>query len=573
MRNFLLENKNAVKNIVILGLSYLTGLGLAMTHEYSVTGIEIVVPCLMILSALVYYKAFGLCEARWDASVTGTKRTLFKWDIKISCVVGYIFALTVIVGNRIDFYENEFYALPLTHIVLYPFLGLFFSAVVMVLFSYRDKWSQSVCVNPGQAADITSGRGDVQQSGKEIGIIKWIKKHPFFALWILNVICYLPYYLKFFPGNCGNDTWLSMDMIVGNKPWTNHHPILFTGAIMVVVKATAFMNSLTASVGVFSFIQMISLAATLAYLETRICKAKVIWPCKAFAVLMCALHPFVGMYSIYISKDVYFSQIMVLLCLKMYDVIKHNGEEFGKAKECVKITVLFLLSCMLRNNRMYISVIMAVIFLFLYRRYWKQILIVFVCVIGLFKIWQGPVFVSLGIEKQSFAEAASVPLQQIGYVLCEEKEFSAEDMAFLEELMPVEKVKEVYQPGFTDPYKFNEAFNDDFLNDNVGEFLGVWARGLVPYFGDYVKAYLHQTLGYWHFGATNTVCTQGCTANDLGVAQVDVIETVTGISLEPIFEAAVLAGRKAPGVCILGSMAMQMWMVFLLMIQYARSGC
>jgi len=233
---------------------------------------------------------------------------------------------------------------------------------------------------------------------------------------------------------------------------------------------------------------------------------------------------------------------------------------------------LFLLSCMLRNNGMYISIVMAVIFLLLYKKYWKQILLVFVCVIGLFRIWQGPVFAGLGIEKQSFAEAASVPLQQVGYVLWEGKEFSKEDMAFLEELMPQEKVKEVYQPGFTDPYKFDEEFDDAFLNDNVGEFMKVWSHGLVPYFGEYVKAYLHQTLGYWYYGATNTVCTQGCTENTLGVAQIDVIDNLTGISLEPIFEKAVLAGRKAPIVCILGSMALQMWMVFILVIQYVREG-
>ena len=227
---------------------------------------------------------------------------------------------------------------------------------------------------------------------------------------------------------------------------------------------------------------------------------------------------------------------------------------------------------MLRNNGMYISIVMAVIFLLLYKKYWKQILLVFVCVIGLFRIWQGPVFAGLGIEKQSFAEAASVPLQQVGYVLWEGKEFSKEDMAFLEELMPQEKVKEVYQPGFTDPYKFDEEFDDVFLNDNVGEFMKVWSHGLVPYLGEYVKAYLHQTLGYWYYGATNTVCTQGCAENTLGVAQIDVIDNLTGISLEPIFEKAVLAGRKVPIVCMLGSMALQMWMVFILIIQYVREG-
>ena len=136
--------------------------------------------------------------------------------------------------------------------------------------------------------------------------------------------------------------------------------------------------------------------------------------------------------------------------------------------------------------------------------------------------------------------------------------------------MPVEKVKEVYQPGYTDPYKFDEEFNDTFLNDNVGAFLGVWWNGCKEHFGSYVKAYLMQTVGYWHYGETNSVCTQGISENTLGVEQVDVIQQLTGISLEPVFEKLVLAGRKAPLVCMFGSMAMQMLAVFLLTIQYGR---
>jgi len=556
MKNFLAQNRNMIKNIVILGLAYLTGLSLAIVYDYGITGIEVIVPCLMALAAVVYYKAASVCKIGMDKADDSTvlqkseQAYISKRDIIICIVIGYIFALTVIVGRKIDFYDNVFSDFSVMDIVAYPFLGLFFSAVVMLLFTFRDK---------------------VGSSCKD-GQVNWLKKHPFLSLWLLNFICYLPYYLTFFPGNCGNDTWKSLHMIVGDIPWSNHHPVLFTGLMMIVVKGTAFLNSLTLSVGVFSFLQMVSLAATLAYLGVRICKIRVTWVCKVFAILMLALHPFVGMYSIYLSKDVLFSEIMVLLILKMYDVVKNQGEEFGHPKECVKIAVLFLLSCMLRNNGMYISIVMAVIFLLLYKKYWKQILLVFVCVIGLFRIWQGPVFAGLGIEKQSFAEAASVPLQQVGYVLWEGKEFSKEDMAFLEELMPQEKVKEVYQPGFTDPYKFDEEFDDAFLNDNVGEFMKVWSHGLVPYFGEYVKAYLHQTLGYWYYGATNTVCTQGCTENTLGVAQIDVIDNLTGISLEPIFEKAVLAGRKAPIVCILGSMALQMWMVFILVIQYVREG-
>ncbi len=552
MKSWFYKNKKLVKNIVILGLAYATGLSLAMVHGYRITGIEVIVPCLMALAAVGYFKTAAL----WQ--------TVPKRDKVMSAVVGFVFALTEVLGSKVDHDDGTFAEFGIMDIGMYPFLGLFFTACVLLLFGFRDKWS-------GSNSDDEKKEEQPQSEVNSNRFVSWIKKHPFLALWFLNVIAYLPYYLTFFPGNCGPDTWESIRMVLGEIPWTNHHPVLFTGLLMVVIKATGFLP-LTASVGIFSFLQMISLAAVLAYMTVRICKTSVVWPVKAFAVLMCAFHPFMGMYSIYLTKDVVFAEIMVLLCLTIYDVVKGNGEAFGRPLECVKLAVLFLLSTMLRNNGIYIAVVMAVVFLLLYKRFWKQILLVFVCVIGLFRIWYGPVFTAIGIEKQSFAEAASVPLQQVGYVLWEGKEFDADDMAFLETLMPVEKVKEVYQPGYTDPYKFDEEFDDEFLNDNVGEFLTVWSHGLTKFLPEYIEAYLHQTAGYWHYGETNSVCTQGITENTLGVEQIDVIDNLTGISLEPIFEKLVLAGRKAPIVCVLGSMAMQMFMVLLLILQYVRSG-
>ncbi len=557
MKSWYCKNKKLVKNIVILGLAYATGLALAMVHGYGITGIEVIVPCLMALAAVVYFKAADV----WAMAL--------KRDKIMSAVVGFVFALTEVLGSKVDHGDGTFANFGLMDVVMYPFLGLVFMACVLLLFGFRDKWSNSDGSRNKNEQDEEGQKqeGAAEKSG---GFVSWIKAHPFLALWLLNIVAYLPYYLTFFPGNCGPDTWESIRMVLGEIPWTNHHPVLFTGLLMVVIKATGFLP-LTASVGVFSFLQMISLAAVLAYMVARICKTKVVWPVKVFAVLMCAFHPFVGMYSIYLTKDVVFAEIMVLLCLTIYDVVKGGGEAFASPVACVKLAVLFLLSTMLRNNGIYIAIVMAVIFLLLYRRYWKQILLVFVCVIGLFRIWYGPVFAAIGIEKQSFAEAASVPLQQVGYVLWEGKEFDEDDMAFLERLMPVEKVKEVFVPGYTDPYKFDEEFDDAFLNENIGEFLTVWSHGLTRFLPEYIEAYLHQTAGYWHYGETNSVCTQGITENTLGVEQIDVIDNVTGFSLEPIFEKLVLAGRKAPIVCILGSMAMQMFMVLLLILQYVRS--
>lgn len=538
MKHFLKRNKNIVYAGTLAGLSYLTGLSLAIVSGYGVTGIELLIPCLMIFAGIVYHKA-AACVS--------------KKELRYAAPMGFVFALTVVAGSKIDIYDELFYDVSVMDIAIYPFLGLFFTALVLLLFSLSDR-----------IKSVTATEGESKNR-----FVRMITAHPVLSLFVFYVICYLPYYLTFFPGNCGKDTWESVRMVLGEIPWTNHHPVLFTGLLMIVIKATAFLP-LTGSVGVFSFLQMVSLAAVLASVSFRVIRTKVHVLCKIFAVAMFAFHPFLGMYSVYLTKDVVFAEIMVLLCMKIYDLIALKGELLAKKTECVKLSVLFLLSCMLRNNGLYIALFMAMLFLILYKKYWKQILVVFVCAIGLFQIWQGPVFKVIGIEKQSFAEAASVPLQQIGYVLWEGDAFSEEDMAFLEELMPVSKVKEVYQPGYTDPYKFDEEFNDEFLNDNVGKFLGVWWNGCKSHFGSYVKAYLMQTVGYWHYGETNSVCTQGCAENTLGVEQIDVIQNLTGVSLEPLMEQLVLAGRKAPVICILGSMAMQMIMVFLLILQYIR---
>jgi len=548
---------------VLVGLSYLTGLSLALISGYGVTGIEWIIPCLMLFAGSVYDKAARLLGIAVQKKEKRSGASTAKKELKFCIPAGFVYALTIIAGSKIEIDRGIFHEVSIMDFFVYPFLGLFFTTLLLLLFAVSDRVSAAIDDNKEEV---------LAEKGMEGKIIDTCKKHPYAVLFILYLICYLPYYLTFFPGNCGKDTWESLFMVEGLIPWTNHHPVLFTGAMMVVRKLTEFLP-LTGTVGVFSFLQMTVVAAALAYLTLRILRTRVHVICKIFSVGMFALHPFVGMYSIYLSKDVLFSVIMILLSMKLYDVSAGNGELLEKSAECVKLSVLFLLSSMLRNNGMYIAIIMAVIFLLLYKKYWKQILILFVCAIGLFQIWQGPVFRAIGIEKQSFAEAASVPLQQIGYVLWEGDTFSDEDMVFLEELMPVEKVKEVYQPGFTDPYKFDEEFNDDFLNDNVGEFFCVWWNGCRNYFGSYVKAYLMQTVGYWHYGESNSVCTQGCTENELGVEQIDLIQNITGISLEPVFEKLVLAGRKAPVICMLGSMAMQIFMVFLLIIQYVHRNC
>ncbi|MBR5361379.1 MAG: hypothetical protein IK123_10860, partial [Lachnospiraceae bacterium] len=183
----------------------------------------------------------------------------------------------------------------------------------------------------------------------------------------------------------------------------------------------------------------------------------------------------------------------------------------------------------------------------------------------------------LDIMPESFAESASVPLQQVGYVIKEhtDEEIEAvltdEEYGILCKVMPLTKVREVYELGYTDSYKFDKEFDDDFFNEYKSEFMSIWAKILPKFFPEYVTSYLAQTAGYWHYGETNTVATQGVWEdNEIGVKRRDIIYNLTGLSLYSLIEKLMLGMRKAPLLCILSSMAMQFYALLLMMAAMYR---
>lgn len=544
-------------------ISYITAILFAKTFDFGMTQIDLILPCLMLLIYSIYNRAGKI------ATKSG------RGELYLTLPFAALFSASVTVGSKMNVYDDVFEEWSLLDPVTFVFLTLFFHALLVILLSLLDR----VDSMPGSAGKHNiQGRVDSMPESSEnhkmLGRLK-LRMPKMLLFFLIYVIAWMPYYLILFPGNLGADTFESMQMALGQIPLTNHHPVLFTLLIQAVLFLTSGLHSLTASMGIFTLLHMLAFAAGISVLTVFLWNRMRFFVGKLCTVLFFACSPVMGMYSIYISKDVLFSLLLVFVLLQLYKIVESGGELLQKKSFCVCLLLSFLLTAMLRNNGFYIMLIMAAVILFVYKKYWKQTVLIFVGCIALFLVWKGPVFSSLGIEKQSFAESVSIPLQQVGYVIWQndnlEVTVGEEDRAFLEELMPLEEVKKVYDPGYTDPYKFDSHFNDAFLNEHKAEFIKVWAHLLPNHFSEYIKAYLMQTAGYWHYGETNSICTQGVSENVLGVTQTDLFEKVTGISFVPLVEKLVLIARKAPLLCMLTSMAMQMFTVYLVILQNHRN--
>ena len=519
-------------------LSLLTTVAVATVTGYGITSIDIILPCIFALCMVVY----NFTEKKL-ASVT-------KRDIGIATVLSTVFSLSLVLGAHIDAWDDVVSKPGVMDIAYLVGLIPFFAACIILLFKYLDVKKN---VTPGgdksKLLALFTGKGGVYSVGAII------------------LVAYLPYVLTLLPGNMGKDTFESIDMCLGRIPWTNHHPIFFTMLIDAVIKLTAPLGSLALSMSIFTILHMLVVIATESLVVMRCMDKDVRW--GIVTLMFFALHPVCPMFALYLSKDVLFSCALVMLVMSLSDIDGGNS-----AKAFVRLSLFALLTMLLRNNGLLIVAVLAVVLPLAYRNNWKKAIMATLIPIAIFIGFRTVSYSVLDIERESFAESASIPLQQVGYVLAnsDTSMIALEDLEFLDRIMPISRVKEVYDLGYTDEYKFDAYFDDGFFNDHSKEFMGVWLRMLPNYFPEYVMSYLGQTLGYWHYGESNTLCTQGVWEdNNVSIERMDVIDRTLGFSLYTLIEKLMLGVRKAPLLNILTSMAMQFMAILLLGGIYIRN--
>ena len=77
----------------------------------------------------------------------------------------------------------------------------------------------------------------------------------------------------------------------------------------------------------------------------------------------------------------------------------------------------------------------------------------------------GPVYSALGVVPSEDVESVGIPLAQMARVAALDGDMSESDRSYMNELLPLDRYKEVYHPSIIDPLKWNDDFNSDHLKD------------------------------------------------------------------------------------------------------------
>ena len=326
---------------------------------------------------------------------------------------------------------------------------------------------------------------------------KWPAGKYYLLLWSVLLLAWIPAYLAFFPGIFGYDAPNQMQQILGEIPWSAHHPVMHTLILGAFMKSgNALFGTYNGGVALFCAFQGLVVSAGIAYSFLLMRRLRTPFPVLVIAFAWCAFHPALQVLTFNTTKDVLFGAAMLLFMLQCYDW-------FGEPeKRTVRRTVLFILTgvllCLLRNQGIYIVLALAVLGLFMFRKEKCLLVSLFLIVLlgRLFFFTADHVF---GVQKGDAREMLSVPMQQMalvcrqyregGTVSLTEEEFEAFSRLVAEQYLPE------YQLYIADPVK--NHFNTEELKRDLPGYLRLYVRVGMRNPGLYMTAFRYLVYPYW----------------------------------------------------------------------------
>ena len=315
---------------------------------------------------------------------------------------------------------------------------------------------------------------------------------------IILILAYLPYILNYYPGNVLIDSTVQILQGQGELELTNHHPVLHTMCIKTCMDiGHGLTGSYQFGAALYTIIQTVITAFVFSYAIYYMAKKKVPIIVRILALVFFALCPTICFYTITMYKDIPFALLMLLVIIGLIEMVT-NTENFMKSKKkIILLAVCILLAMFFRNNGVYAFILTVPFFLIVMKKYWKKIVMIFLVPIILYEIITNPIYNLVGIKKGSTREALSIPIQQFARLMVyKNDELTQNEKDKIQEYLPIDDFKSLYNPVFADPIKSN--FSDEaFEKDKIGV-IKLYFELAIKFPSETFKSFILGNYGYYY---------------------------------------------------------------------------
>lgn len=365
------------------------------------------------------------------------------------------------------------------------------------------------------------------------------KRRGFLLVLLLLLVSWLPYLLSFAPGSVLDDSLASITPWTNGTPLTNHHPVVYSLLVGGFVSLSKILPlSLNAAVFLYSLVQSVCLAGTLAAMFYRLQRAGVKRCVLAAGVAYAMIVPYFPAYAMILWKDPLYSCALLWLSMLLFDAVRKEGVLSDRAWQ-IKWFLALLSTAFLRNNGAFCLLFMAAALLLSGQR--KQFFCtacMTVIVALLFFTVQHTVYPLCHIADTEYTEKIGIPLQQLAATVAYKGKMGEEEREFLFKIMPEQEWKARYAPCLADKIKWTDGANMEYISQNKRSFWKVWGALLLKNPAIYLRAYGMDTFGFWAPGVQNRYgyVDLYITENDLGLHQTDLVQKLFGRTIRPLLK-------------------------------------
>lgn len=326
------------------------------------------------------------------------------------------------------------------------------------------------------------------------------------------LLCWLPYFIYFYPGTSMTDTATQISQFFGQSTWTrsksavrgkdiilsNHFPFFTTVLYGMFLKIGRLLGNTSYGVALHTLLQTTFMAVTFTgvWFYLRFIGLAEKWVTRG--ILFTAVFPLYPMWAICMVKDTGFGMLTLLMSVLLCEIVRTKAAVLEKKFFCIGLFAVNCLFILFRSQGVYIMILVSVLFLSVYRKKWLRVALTLLVPILLFQmVWIKILLPAWKVAPGGKQEMLGVLFQQTArYVRDHGEEVTEEEAEAIRKVIDYDALIETYNPEKADPVKF--TYNQDCTAEELADYLKVWLGMFLKHPGCYIQAVLNNSYGFYY---------------------------------------------------------------------------
>lgn len=315
-----------------------------------------------------------------------------------------------------------------------------------------------------------------------------------------------------YPGIIYPDTLNQIIQSFGDRLFNNKNPLFHTLLIKTFYNISLFFtNNINVATFIVSLAQLVFCSCIYAYVCKYIYKRTNNIYFYIATLLFYGFISYNVFYNISISKDAMYA-VFTALFVCMIDKLCNEPSN----KSIILFVITGILYSLLRNNGFYSLTVVAFVIIVLCIKFnFKKLTITILITLLLTGVIRGPIYNAIltNLNKDykgdfyvpsavAFHDSfiTVVPFQQIANVVVHERELNEKEEWLIEEYIPLDEVKEAYNPILVDELyeHIKDTCKPTRLNIPKIEYFKLWVELFLKYPLDYLEAYVNMNKYYFY---------------------------------------------------------------------------